>query len=373
MRQRATSPAGSDATVSRVEAAAYVVPTDAPESDGTFEWDSTTIVVAEVEAGGVRGTGYSYTDAAAVRLIADLLAPAVQGCDAMNVAGAWTAMQAAVRNVGRQGLAATAISAVDSALWDLKGRLLGLPLAALLGAVRERVPVYGSGGFTSYTVARLQTQFADWVEAGIGRVKMKVGRDAAADPARVLAARDAIGESAELFVDANGAWNAATAIAMAERFRPARVSWFEEPVTSDALHDLRRVRDRMPSGTEVAAGEYGYDLQYFRRMLEAGAVDVLQADATRCAGITGFLQVGALCDAFMTPLSAHTAPSLHAAPCCALPRVRHVEYFHDHSRIEQLFFDGAPRPADGEIPATTGGPGLGLDFKRADASQYRVS
>jgi L-alanine-DL-glutamate epimerase-like enolase superfamily enzyme len=124
---------------------------------------------------------------------------------------------------------------------------------------------------------------------------------------------------------------------------------------------------------EIAAGEYGYDLPYFRRMLEAEAVDVLQADATRCAGITGFLQVGALCDAFGISLSAHTAPSLHLAPCCALPRIRHIEYFHDHVRIEQMLFDGAQRPrGDGCLYPDLSRPGLGLELKRPDASRFEV-
>jgi L-alanine-DL-glutamate epimerase-like enolase superfamily enzyme len=102
-------------------------------------------------------------------------------------------------------------------------------------------------------------------------------------------------------------------------------------------------------------------------------VDVLQADATRCAGITGFLQVGALADAFGVPLSAHTAPSLHLAPCCALGRVRHIEYFHDHVRIEQMLFDGAPQPrADGCLYPDLSRPGLGLDLRRTDASRFEV-
>ena len=372
MQPKATSPAGSDPAVSGVQSAAYVVPTDRPESDGTLAWDRTTLVVAEVEAGGVHGLGYTYSDVAAASLIGGPLAGAVRGRSPMDVPAAWVAMQQVVRNLGRQGLCATAIAAVDTALWDLKARLLGRPLVTVLGAAREEIPVYGSGGFTSYPTEILQQQLAGWIESGITRVKMKVGRETSADPDRVRAAREAIGDTAELFVDANGAWNAARALAMAERFAPHRVTWFGEPVTSDDLHGLRRTRDRIPPGMEVTAGEYGYDLPYFRRMLAAGAVDVLQADATRCAGITGFLQVGALCEAFAVPLSAHTAPSLHVAPCCALANVRHIEYFHDHVRIEQMLFEGAPQPHDGCLRPDRTRLGLGLELKRADAAHFRV-
>jgi L-alanine-DL-glutamate epimerase-like enolase superfamily enzyme len=291
----------------------------------------------------------------------------------MDVQAAWTVMTRAVRNAGRPGVASTAIAALDTALWDLKSRLLDVPLTILLGAARAEIPVYGSGGFTSYSIDRLQRQFAQWTRAGIKSVKMKVGRDPSADPERVRAAREAIGADAELFVDANGAWTPAQALAMAHRFEPYVVTWFEEPVSSDDLRGLRRVRDGVPAGMEIAAGEYGYDAIYFRRMLASGAVDVLQADATRCGGITGFLQVGALCEAFGMPLSAHTAPALHAAPCCALSRARHVEYFHDHVRIEQMLFEGAPDLHDGCLRPDRSRPGLGLELKRRDAAPFKVS
>jgi L-alanine-DL-glutamate epimerase-like enolase superfamily enzyme len=372
MRSKAISRAAVDAVVLRVAAAAYEIPTDRPESDGTLEWTSTTLVVAEVDSAEMQGIGYTYAPRAAAQVIADTLTPVVSGRDAMDVTAAWMAMRAAVRNQGLPGICAEAIAAVDAALWDLKARLLGLPLSTLLGAVRTAVPVYGSGGFTSYTIDELGRQLGGWVESGLSRVKMKVGRDRQADPRRVEAARRAIGGDAELFVDANGAWTPSEATAMAQRFAESRVSWFEEPVTSDDLDGLRRVREHAPPGMAVTAGEYGYDLSYFRRMLQAGAVDVLQADASRCGGISGFLAAGALADAFAVPVSAHTAPLLHLAPCCALPRVAHIEYFHDHVRIERMLFDGLPQPHQGALAPDLSRPGLGLAFKRADAAPYRV-
>ena len=327
-------------------------------------------MIAEAGAGGRTGLGYTYADLATATLIHEVLTARVRGLDAFDVPAAWWTMARAVRNLGRRGVAAMAIAAVDVALWDLKARLLGQPLAALLGRVRPRVDAYGSGGFTSYSIARLQEQLGGWARAGIGRVKMKVGRDPAADPARVRAAREAIGAGAELFVDANGAYSRRQALALAEVFAAQRVTWFEEPVSSDDLDGLRLLRDRAPAGVEIAAGEYGYDLSYFRRMLDAGAVDVLQADATRCAGLTGFLQVAALCDAYNMPLSSHTAADLHLHPCCACARVRHIEYFHDHERIERMLFDGVPEPVNGTLAPDLSRPGFGFDFKRADASRY---
>jgi L-alanine-DL-glutamate epimerase-like enolase superfamily enzyme len=359
-------------TIERIEAAAFTVPTDAPEADGTLSWDSTTIVVARAYAGGEHGLGYTYSHAAAAKLIETKLAEAVRGCDAMAVAAASAAMIREVRNLGRPGLASAAISAVDTALWDLKARLLGVPLLALLGAARDAIPVYGSGGFTSYSIDRLQRQLGDWVAAGIGRVKMKIGSQPTEDVGRVRAARAAIGPQTELFVDANGAYDRKLALAQAQLFHEQGVSWFEEPVSSDDLAGLRLLRDRAPAGMEIAAGEYGYDLFYFRRMLEAGAVDVLQADATRCGGVSGFLKAGALCEVYALPLSAHTAPSIHASLCCALPKARHIEYFHDHARIEQMLFDGAQAPIDGVLRPDLSRLGLGLELREKEARRYAV-
>jgi L-alanine-DL-glutamate epimerase-like enolase superfamily enzyme len=358
--------------IRQIEVSAYTIPTESPESDGTLVWDSTTIVVVEVHGGGKVGIGYSYAAPAAAGLVRDLLAGTIMQKDAMAVSAAWQSMVSAVRNIGRPGIASAAISAVDNALWDLKARLLNLPLVVLLGPMRESIPVYGSGGFTSYSIEQLRTQLQAWVSEGITWVKMKVGRNPEADAERVQTARDAIGPGAGLFVDANGAYSRKQALEKARAFSDFDVSWFEEPVSSDDLEGLRLLRDRSPGGMEIAAGEYGYDLFYFRRMLDAGAVDVLQADATRCAGITGFMAVGALCQSRSMLLSAHTAPSLHAHPCCALGPACHVEYFFDHARIEPIIFDGVLIPENGALRPDLTRPGIGLELKRRDAERYRV-
>lgn len=358
--------------IDRVSGRAFRIPTDAPEADGTLSWDATTLVVAEVSAGGTNGLGYAYAGAAVAHLIEDVLGGLLTGEDAFAIPKLWDKMYGAVRNLGSRGIAANAISAVDVALWDLKARCLDQPLVEVLGASRDAVPIYGSGGFTSYSAERLTEQLSGWVENdGCRWVKMKIGSNPEQDVSRVKIARRAIG-AVGLFVDANGAYARKQAIAFAEQFCELGVSWFEEPVSSDDLAGLRLVRDRTPAEIEIAAGEYGYEPWYFRRMLEAGAVDVIQADATRCCGITGFLRAAALADAFMIPLSAHTAPALHLHVCCAAPRLRHIEWFHDHVRIERMLFDGAPVPDAGMIRPDLSRPGLGLEFKRADAERFAV-
>lgn len=356
--------------VTQLDVSAFTIPTDFPEADGTSEWNSTTIVIVEAHAGGQVGIGFTYADLSAGRLVDRVLTPLILGKDAMTIGEHRSSMLRTVRDIGRPGIASHAIAAVDIALWDLKARILNVPLAALLGGVRRGIPAYGSGGFTSYSIEQIQSQFAGWTGQGIMRVKMKVGSNPSADLYRVRAAKQSIGANVDLFVDANGAYTRKQALDFAENFAAYDVKWFEEPVPSDDLDGLRLIRDRAPAGMDIAAGEYGYDTTYFRRMLDAHAVDVLQADATRCAGVTGFLEAAALASAHHVPLSAHTAPSIHAHLCCAVPNACHVEYFHDHARIERMLFDNVIEPVDGLLCPDPHRPGLGLELKHSDAVKY---
>jgi L-alanine-DL-glutamate epimerase-like enolase superfamily enzyme len=356
--------------IRRVSAAAYTIPTDAPEADGTFEWSETTLVVAEVEGGGATGIGYTYATAAAAFAIVDLLAKHVIGGDLLSTRANWDAMVRAVRNDGRRGLLSLAISAVDCALWDLKARVLGTSVLRLLGAVRDRIPVYGSGGFTSYTDDQLRRQLEGWAQQGIGAMKIKVGTHPERDVNRVAVARDAIGDRSELFVDANGAYDRKQALEKARRFADYGVCWFEEPVSSDDLEGLHLVRNA--AVMEIAAGEYGYDPAYFRRMIEAQAVDVVQVDATRCGGVTGFLKAAEQIDVFGLPISAHTAPTLHGHLCCAVPRARNVEYFHDHVRIESMLLDGSLAARHGSLRPDMAASGFGFSIRTREAERFQV-
>ncbi len=355
--------------IETLQVSSYAVPTDEPESDGTLEWNRTTLVLVEIKAAGKCGLGYTYADSATASLIHDTLGRVVKQSDAMSPPAVYAAMWRTIRNLGRPGICSMAISSVDCALWDLKARLLDVPLVTLLGQVRVGAPIYGSGGFTSYSDQRLAEQLSGWARQGIGSVKMKIGRDAKRDVHRTRLAREAIGPDTELFVDANGAYTRKQALAQAEEFAKFNVCWFEEPVSSDDLQGLRLLRDRAPAGMDVAAGEYGYDVFYFQRMLAAGAVDVQQADITRCGGVTGFLQVASLCQAHNIPLSAHTAPALHTHVVCAVTPFRNLEYFHDHVRIERMLFDGLPQLINGELRPDLSRPGLGLELKWADAEK----
>ena len=251
----------SEANITSVSARAYTIPTDAPEGDGTFTWDKTTLVLVEVEGGGKSGVGFTYADASVAAFIDRTLGKSLHGKAALDVSGCWMAMQRAVRNLGRSGLAACAIAAVDVALWDLKAKLLDVSVALMLGRARDAVPIYGSGGFTTYSDKQLHDQLSGWVERdGCRAVKMKVGAEPEKDLARVAVAKAAIGEAA-LFVDANGAFAPRQAIEFGRAFADrADIRWFEEPVSSDDLAGLRLVREAALPAVDIAAGEYLYTL-----------------------------------------------------------------------------------------------------------------
>jgi len=358
-------------SIKSVEVSAYTIPTDAPEGDGTFKWNSTTLVLCEIQAEGETGIGYTYGNKATAIVADGLAGKCLIGRPALDIPALYESMLAQVRNDGSRGIAAMAISALDVALWDLKAKLLNCSVSDLLGAATPSVAAYGSGGFTTYDNEQLARQLSGWVADGIQSVKMKIGAEPNADLDRVRVAREAIGPEAELFVDANGAYSARQAIWFAQRFADHSVTWFEEPVSSDHLADLRGIRRRAPGGMEIAAGEYGYDSFHFRRMLQAEAVDVLQLDATRCKGFTGFLEAASIAASFGCPLSAHCAPSLHMHVACAVPGFRHIEYFHDHARIERMLFDGFLAPVAGRLAPDRSCRGLGLIFKRRDAERFR--
>ena len=359
--------------IKKISVNAYTIPTDFPESDGTLKWDSTTMIAVHISAGNKTGFGYSYAPVATAEFIKSTFSELLTGMDALSVPAAWNVMYSKIRNSGKCGIGAMATSAVDNALWDLKARLLNVPLVSLLGRVRDALPIYGSGGFTSYSDKQLREQFIGWAAQGIARVKMKVGRDPQRDIQRVAVAREAIGSDVELFVDANSAYDRKHALYYTQRFAEKYdVRWMEQPLDPEDVDGMAWLRAVGPANLDIADGEYGYDLSYFKRRMEAGAVDVMQADATRCFGISGFLAVANLCDAYRIPLSSHCAPSLHLHVGCAAMPFRHGEYFHDHVRIEQMLFDGVAPVRNGLLYPDLSIAGMGLELKVKDAKKFEV-
>ncbi|WP_295118369.1 enolase C-terminal domain-like protein [uncultured Leifsonia sp.] len=353
---------GTLPTVDEVETRVLRIPTDAPEADGTAAWDSTTLVVVLLRAGGTTGLGYTYSSAAAAVVIDEELAPALRGRSLTDLGAVVADLEHALRNPGRPGIGACALSAVDVALWDARARALGVPLADLLGRVRASAPVYGSGGFTTYDDERLHDQLAGWARDGCRWVKLKIGESwgtrVERDLHRVGIARAAVGPGVGVFVDANGAYGVAQALRVDRAMRAFDVTWFEEPVSSDYPDQLAAVR--AGATADIAAGEYVYRPSDAVALL--GSVDCLQLDVTRCGGYSGWLQLSALAAAHGVPVSAHCAPQLAAHAGCATRGFRHLEYFHDHARLEKQVFAGT-LPLVGGALTPDRRPGHGLSLR----------
>jgi L-alanine-DL-glutamate epimerase-like enolase superfamily enzyme len=367
----------TDPTVASVDAAAYRIPTSRPEGDGTLTWDATTWVVVHVTTADPAlpcGVGWTYAPAAAAQVVTTLLADSVCGRPAHEVASAWHAMVRAVRNAGRPGLVGMALSAVDTALWDLRARLLGLPLDRLLGRVNDDVAVYGSGGFTTDPEPLLKVQLEAWAARGFDRVKIKIGESAGTrvdrDLKRVALARRTVGDDVALYTDANGGYSAGQAVRVARRLEDHGVSWLEEPVSSDDHEGLRHVRDH--TSLDVAAGEYGDSLAYYSHLLSAHPVDCVQVDVTRCGGYTEWLRIAALAAAQGLEVSGHCAPSLTVPVALATPGLRHLEWFEDHEQIESRYLEGWRSPQEGRV-GPSADPGHGYAVREQDLRDLRVA
>ncbi|HEY2564204.1 MAG TPA: enolase C-terminal domain-like protein, partial [Acidimicrobiales bacterium] len=321
------------------------------------------------------GLGWTYASRASQVIIEDLLSDVIIGGDLLAANATHELMVRACRNMGRAGVVSCAISAVDIALWDCKARHMGVSLADLLGRCTDQAAIYASGGFTTYSDDLTRDQLELWVgEWGIPRVKIKIGEAWGTRPerdiARTVMAREVVGNDVELFVDANGGYSRKHAVRIGQELTDAAgVTWFEEPVSSDDLAGLRQLRDVLDM--DVTAGEYGYDEPYFARMLAAEAVDCLQIDVTRCGGYTTWLRAAAVARAQGVEVSAHCAPNLHAHVGVAVPHLRHIEYFHDHHRIETMLFDGALDPRGGFLAPPVDVLRHGMSLKETDAAAYR--
>jgi L-alanine-DL-glutamate epimerase-like enolase superfamily enzyme len=349
--------------ISSVTAAVHRFPLPEPESDGTLTWKATTAVTVTIEAGGQTGLGWTYSSPAAAVVIAEHFADVLNGRDAFNIDSGWQAMHRAARNFGTRGLAMQALSAVDIAWWDLKARLLGVSLVDLFGAARDRVPIYGSGGFTNLTHGQLEEQVSWWQSVGCPAMKIKIGEGWGSrigrDLERVKQLRELAGDGVELMVDANGGYTVGQARRVGAALDELGVVWFEEPVSSDDPAGLAAIRAAVHC--DVTAGEYAADSYEVAHLIPV--VDCLQLDATRCGGYTGFLAGAAMARGQNIQVSAHCAPAVHAFIGLAVSNLRHIEWFADHARLEPHLVDDAPEPINGQLSARRDIVGHGMSLR----------
>ncbi|MGZ3773378.1 MAG: enolase C-terminal domain-like protein [Pseudobdellovibrionaceae bacterium] len=359
-------------SISDFRVSVYSVPTKTPrESDGTLEWNSTTMVLVELKAQDRWGLGYTYGHPATATLAQSLLKSLVVGEDVYDISRIWQKMKKAIRNEGHYGISAMAIAAVDIALWDLKAKVLGVSLVKLIGVLRDKVELYGSGGFTSYSEEQLQQQLITWQKKGLKKFKIKVGANPDTDASRVQFVRKVIGPNAGLMVDANEAYRPIQALCMAYKFSEQNVIWFEQPISCEDLEGMKELKDRFPVGMALTSGEYIYNSARTLYYLNSRCVDVLQLDVTRCQGISGLLESAALCDIYNVPISTHCAPALHSAFGCAVRGLIHIESFFDHERIENEFFEGIYEIQNGCIYPDFSAVGHGLKLKANNIERYK--
>jgi L-alanine-DL-glutamate epimerase-like enolase superfamily enzyme len=307
-------------------------------------------------------------------VIQRVLKPALVGQDPLCIEKLWDDMFWRVRGFGRKGVAFCAISAVDIALWDLKAKLFGVPLYRLLGPYTDRVPIYGSGGWTSYSEAELVREQTGYVERGIPRVKMKVAKDfghaEAEDVQRLKAVRKAVGDEVEIYVDANNGYYAKQAIGMARHLADYNVKWFEEPVLADDIAGLAAIARAID--IPVATGEHEYTRYGFKELIAQGGADIVQPDVGRVGGVTEWMKVAHLAHAFNLPVAPHAVQLVHLHLACCTPNLKVVECLGTADETDRLWYTEFPEQRDGYWSPYPDRPGLGLELSPEAIRKYAV-
>ncbi len=323
---------------------------------------------------GLVGLGLGGGTTAAREVIERMLKPILLGQNALHIERLWDEMFWAIRGVGRKGLAFSALSAVDIALWDLKAKYYETPLYQLLGPYVETVPVYGSGGWTHFSLDELVAEQCGYVERGMKAVKMKVGKDFGQsereDEARLAAVREAVGSEVQIFIDANNGYYAKQAIRMARVFGEYDVGWFEEPVLADDIEGLAAVARAIE--IPVASGEHEYTKYGFRELIARGGADIVQPDVGRVGGITEWMKVAHLAHAFNLPVAPHAYQLVHLHLACATPNLKVVEYLGTVEAADRVFYSSFDEPRAGVWSPDPGKHGLGLELDPAAVERYAV-
>jgi L-rhamnonate dehydratase len=307
-------------------------------------------------------------------VIHDMLKPLLVGQNPLHHERLWDDMFWRVRGFGRKGVAFTAISAIDIALWDLKAKHFGVPLYQLLGPYTESVPIYGSGGWTSFSEKELVSEQLSYVERGIPRVKMKVAKDfghcEAEDLQRLKAVRKTVGDDVEIYVDANNGFYAKQAIGFARKMADHNVGWFEEPVLADDIAGLAAIAKAID--IPVATGEHEYTKYGFKELIAQGGADIVQPDVGRVGGVTEWMKVAHLAHAFNLPVAPHAVQLVHLHLACCTPNLKVVEYLGVAEETDKLFYTEVPEPKDGMWSPFPDRPGLGLELDPKAVERYAV-
>jgi L-alanine-DL-glutamate epimerase-like enolase superfamily enzyme len=349
------------------------IPSAQPLGDATATWNLLGGCFAHIRTNaGLEGLGWSGASSAIREVIEHNLKPIIVGSDPLEIERLWDRMFSSVRSIGRKGAALCAISAVDIALWDLKAKMLGLPLYKLLGPYTDSVPVYGSGGWTTLSDAELVNEMAGYVQRGFTHVKMKVGRNfgscEADDIRRLALVRKALGADVGIYVDANGGYRAKQAISIAKRFEEYGVSLFEEPVIADDIEGLSVIAKS--TTIPIAAGENEYTKYGFKDLIARGGVDVVQPDVGRVGGVTEWLKVAHLAEAFNLPVAPHAMQLVHLHLACATPNLMKVEVIGVQEDYSRELFQEIPPHNGGMWAPFPDKPGLGVELRQDAVARF---
>lgn len=294
----------------------------------------------------------------------------ITGDDPLRIGEVLAKLRAASAVCGPGGVATLALSAFDIALWDIRGKVFGVSLARLLGAARNKVPAYASGALSRTTPTdKLERAAAALVEKGYRQIKTQMaveGLNAAQEIERIRLVRDAVGPETNLMVDINQRWGVHEAISIGRRIEDLGLGWLEDPTRCDDYDGLAKIADAL--ATPICAGEYLYGIEPHRQTLSQHSVDIAMIDLVRVGGVTPWLKVAGMAEAFNRPVASHLLPEIHVHLMAAIPNGLVVEYMPWTWRL----FENPPIPDKGKI-AVPIGPGLGLNFAPDLFTKYGVS
>lgn len=329
-------------------------------------------VQAQTDEGieGIGVTGFGGKLVRALRAAIEDFGELVRGDDPLRTEQIIAKLRAASASCGRGGIADLAISAIDTALWDIRGKAFAVPLSRLLGGLRDKVPAYASGALTRTTPTdKLERAASALVEKGYRQVKTQMaveGLTPTQEVERIRLIRDAVGPDVNLMVDINQRWSVAEAISIGHRVEGLGLGWLEDPTTCDDYQGHAKIADALT--TPICAGEYLWGIEPHRQAMSHHAVDITMIDLLRVGGVTQWMKVAGMAEAFNKPVASHLLPEIHVHLVAAVPNGLVVEYMPWTWRL----FDNPPMPVNGEMTVPTG-PGLGLKFAPDLFDKYGIS
>lgn len=362
------------AVIDRIDVSWFRSTFPTPIANGKYTYTVSQVVMVTIhDKEGGEGTGWVSGNATVYQAVLEW-APQILGMETDTLERVHERLYQP-KLIGRKGLTTRAVSAIDIALWDHLGRSTGLSVHRLLGGYRDTIPVYVAGGYyqDGKGLSELGDEMVGYVQRGARAVKMKIGALSLADDVRrVQAVRDAVGDTIDILVDANGAYRTDIARQMARHLADLRIFWFEEPLSAENLDGYRLLRQ--DGAVTIAHGENEYTRFGFRDLITQGTVDVINADAQVLGGITEWRKVAALANAYEIPIAPHGNQEIHIHLVAAVPGGLILEYYNENvvGMMQEMLTEQLPLNADGTVSVPTA-PGLGISLDPSVLDRYRVA